>query len=66
MKQLDVQRVERPQASTRAVRLGALRPWSCNADGHAMPIPGFAPFGLTNTVHAGGAKYTGRLRRTRM
>jgi hypothetical protein len=65
MKQFDVQRRERPQASTRAVRPGALWPWSCT-DGHAMSIPGFAPFGLTNTVHAGGAKYTGRLRRTRM
>jgi hypothetical protein len=66
MKHLDAQRVERQQASTRAVRLGALRPWSCNAVGRAMPIPGFAPFGPTNTVHAGSAKYTGRLRRTRM
>jgi len=66
MKRLDVQRVERQPVPTRGVRLGALRPWSCNADGRAMSIPGFAPFGLTNTVHADGAKYTGRLRRTRM
>jgi hypothetical protein len=66
MKQLEVQRVERQPVPAHAVRRRALRPWSCNAGGHTMSIPGFAPFGLTNTVHADGAKYTGRLRGRRM
>jgi hypothetical protein len=66
VKQLDAQRVERQPVPAPAVRLGALRPWSCAAGGRTMPIPGFAPFGFTNTVHADGTKYTGRLRRRRM